>query len=227
MDGYMKLSTNLKFSAALVAVFAVVIGMLLYVNRSGSGSAASGAAGRTVDPAAVLRENTHLLTSSPDRKVVLVEFLDFECESCLAMYPTMERIRAEYSGRITVGVRYFPIPSHTNSNLAARVVEAASRQGKFEAMYQRMYETQTQWGESGRSQEPLFRSFAQDLGLDMGRFDSDLGNPALAERVDQDFNEGIELGVQGTPTLFLGGTALPPMPSYEDLRARIDAALAE
>ncbi|MDX5962089.1 thioredoxin domain-containing protein [Rhodococcus opacus] len=224
----MKLSTNLKLSAALVAVFAVVIGALLYVNRSGAGSAtASGTVGRTVDPAVVLRDDTHLLSSAPDRKVVLVEFLDFECESCLAMYPTMERIRAEYSGRITFGVRYFPIPRHTNSKLAARVVEAASRQGKFEAMYQRMYETQTQWGESDRSQEPLFRSFAQDIGLDMGRFDSDLGNPALAERVDRDFNEGIDLGVQGTPTLFLNGTALPPMPSYEDLTARINGALAE
>ncbi len=220
----MKLTTNLKLSIGLVVMFAVVIATVVLSNRGESSSAP--VTGPATADASVLRTNTHLLSTATDNKVELVEFLDFECESCLAMYPIMERIRAEYADRITFGVRYFPIPSHTNSKLAARVVESAARQDKFVEMYQRMYETQQQWGESGQSQEPLFRSFAQDLGLDMGRFDSDLGNPALAERVDQDFNEGIELGVQGTPTLFLNGTQLPTMPSYEELTSRIEWALA-
>ncbi|MDN5544133.1 MAG: DsbA family protein [Rhodococcus sp. (in: high G+C Gram-positive bacteria)] len=217
----MKLTTNAKFSIALVAVFAVVLGALLLGNRSGTGTTSAGASDATV-----LRADTHLLSTAPDNDVVLVEFLDFECEACLAMYPTMERIRTEYADRITFGVRYFPIPSHTNSGLAARVVEAASRQGKFVEMYQRMYDTQTEWGESSESQEPLFRTFAQDLGLDMATFEADLKDPTVAERVERDFNEGIDLGVQGTATLFLDGVQLPAMPTYEELTGRIDAALA-
>ncbi len=217
----MKLTTNAKFSIALVAVFAVVLGALLLGNRSGTGTTSAGASDATV-----LRADTHLLSTAPDNDVVLVEFLDFECEACLAMYPTMERIRTEYADRITFGVRYFPILSHTNSGLAARVVEAASRQGKFVEMYQRMYDTQTEWGESSESQEPLFRTFAQDLGLDMATFEADLKDPTVAERVERDFNEGIDLGVQGTPTLFLDGVQLPAMPTYEELTGRIDAALA-
>ncbi|WP_443611856.1 hypothetical protein [Acrocarpospora catenulata] len=47
----------------------------------------------------------------------------------------MERIRAEYAGRINLVVRYFPLPGHRNGELAARAAEAAARQGKFEAMY--------------------------------------------------------------------------------------------
>lgn len=141
--------------------------------------------------------------------------------------PDEERIRAEYEDRITFGIRYFPIPSHTNSTLAAQVVESASRQGKFVEMYKRMYETQSQWGESAESQEALFRSYAQDLGLDMAQFESDLGSRGVRERVERDFEEGRRLGVQGTPTLFLNDVKLDQMPSYEQLKAQIDSALGE
>ena len=218
----MKLTTNAKFSIALIAVFAVVLGALLLGNRSGRETNSASAS-----DASVLRDDTHLLSSAPDNDVVLVEFLDFECEACLAMYPTMERIRAEYADRITFGGGYCPIPRPTNRRRGALVVEASSRQGKFVEMYQRMYDTQTQWGESSESQVALFRTFAQDLGLDMATFEADMNDPAVAERVEGDFNEGIDLGVQGTPTLFLNGVQLPSMPTYDDLTARIDAALAQ
>ena len=184
-------------------------------------------ADRAAQSTAVLTDDAYRLTSAADGKVNLVEFLDFECEACLALYPTMERIRAEYEGRITFGIRYFPIPSHTNSTLAAQVVESASRQGKFVEMYKQMYETQSQWGESAESQEALFRSYAQDLGLDMARFESALGSRGVRERVERDFEEGRRLGVQGTPTLFLNDVKLDQMPSYEQLKAQIDSALGE
>ncbi|UPK66478.1 DsbA family protein (plasmid) [Rhodococcus pyridinivorans] len=221
----MKLTTNVKVSATLAAVFVVLLSVLLYTNRSPERTEVAA----TEDPATatVWTEEIRTLTEAPDAKVQLVEFLDFECESCRALYPVMERIRAEYAGRIDIGIRYFPIPSHTNSHLAARVVEAAARQGRLEPMYQRMYETQAQWGESSQSQEAVFRGFAQELGLDITAFERDIADRSVAERVDRDFDAGLALGVQGTPTLFLNGVELPPMPTYEELRARIDTALAQ
>lgn len=221
----MKLTTNVKVSVTLAAVFVVLLSVLLYTNRSPERTEVTANEG----PAAVTvwTEEIRTLTEAPDDRVQLVEFLDFECESCRALYPVMERIRAEYAGRIDIGIRYFPIPSHTNSHLAARVVEAAARQGRLEPMYQRMYETQAQWGESSQSQEAVFRRFAQELGLDMTAFERDIADRSVAERVDRDFDAGLALGVQGTPTLFLNGAELPPMPTYEELRARIDAALAQ
>ncbi|MFD6859067.1 DsbA family protein [Rhodococcus sp. NPDC060090] len=222
----MKLTPNMKVSAALVAVFVVVLAVVLYANRAESngqdGQESSGAAATPV-----WTTDIRTLSTAPDDKVQLVEFLDFECESCRALYPVMERIRSEYAGRIDIGIRYFPIPSHTNSHLAARVVEAAARQGRLEPMYQRMYETQAQWGESSQSQAAVFWGFAEQLGLDMAAFERDVNDPAVSARVDQDFDDGLALGVQGTPTLFLNGVELPTMPSYELLKARIDTALAE
>lgn len=220
------MTKNLKLSLSLLLAFAVVAVGLLLINRATTpdDQVATAAAGGT---AVAMSEETHTLSLAPDGKVVLVEFLDFECEACLALYPTMERIKAEYEDQITFGVRYFPIPSHPNAELAATAVEAAARQDQFEAMYQKMYETQEAWSHTETSQEQLFVGFAEDLGLDVEQFRTDLADPAVAQRVARDQDAGLDLGVQGTPTLFLNGQMLPSMPSYEVLKDSIDAALAQ
>ena len=214
------MSKNLKLSIALV-LGAALLGITLIAATSSDENISQGTASTEI-----LAEDSRLLSESPDDRVEIVEFLDFECESCLALYPTMERIREEYGDRITVAIRYFPIPSHTNAQIAAQTVEAAAKQGELEAMYKKMYDTQTEWGESQDSKEALFVSFAEDLGLDMEQFNADLNSPETVERVESDQEAGIALGVQGTPTVFFNDEVIEGMPTYEDLKSRIDAALA-
>jgi protein-disulfide isomerase len=156
--------------------------------------------------------------------VTLVEFLDFECEACRAAFPIVEQLRNEYAGRDTFVTRYFPLPGHSNAENAAVSVEAAARQGRFEAMHQRMFETQAEWGEQQTSKADLFRSFAADLGLDMVAYDRATADPATLERVLADKRDGEVAGVQGTPTFFLNGVQLR-LRSGDDLRAAIDLAL--
>ena len=129
-----------------------------------------------------MRPDSHKLGVAPDGKVTFVEFLDFECESCRAAFPAVEQLRKDYAGKVTFVVRYFPIPSHFNAERAARAVEAAARQGKFEQMYQKMYETQTEWGEQQVPADDLFRGFAKDLGLDLAAWDKAYDAPATLER---------------------------------------------
>ncbi|ALD14323.1 DsbA family protein [Clavibacter capsici] len=160
------------------------------------------------DTVTVVAENSHRLDTAPEGSVVFTEFLDFECEVCLAVHPYVEQLREEYAGRVTFVTRYFPIPAHKNSMNAAVAVEAAAQQGQFEAMYQRMFDTQTQWGEQQGSKASLFRSFADELGLDLAAYDAVVSDPATKARVQQDFDAGIALGVTGTPTIFLNDTQL-------------------
>ncbi|QII00262.1 thioredoxin domain-containing protein [Rhodococcoides fascians A21d2] len=214
--------TRLQLTIVIALAFALVIGLSVHLTMVRNQNAA---AATDFGKASLVTDEMHLLSTADDNTVTLVEFLDFECESCAALYPTMERIRSEYEGRITLGIRYFPLPSHTNSDLAARAVEAASRQGKLTEMYHRMFETQLQWGESTQSQLPLFTEFARDLGLDVDVFARDIDDPAVAARVEQDFVDGLALGVQGTPTLFLNDTELPSMPTFDELSTWIDAEL--
>ena len=172
----------------------------------------------------VLRADSHRLDTAKDGKVTLVEFLDFECEACGAAYPTVEQLRKTYKGRVTFVARYFPLPGHGNALNAAHAVESAARQGKFEQMYQRMFETQAEWGESQESKAPLFRTYAKDLGLDMDEYDRDVESSTVANRVQADFADGQVAGVTGTPTFFLNGERVQ---SIADLTDAIDAALAQ
>jgi protein-disulfide isomerase len=212
-------SSNVKISAALVAVFAVALAVFGVVRAQG------GDDGLPAANAAVVREDSHRLSSAADGRVTLVEFLDFECEGCLAAYPFVEELRQTYEGRITFVARYFPMPGHANAENAAVAVEAAAQQDRFEDMYDRMYETQSQWGEKQDSQAAVFRGFAEELGLDMAAFDAAVAAPATLERVLRDREDGIALGVEGTPTFFLNGEKLSVTTTDEFIEA-LDAALA-
>ncbi|WP_209559361.1 thioredoxin domain-containing protein [Frigoribacterium sp. PvP032] len=211
---------------ALVLTAAVVVAVIIY-NGTRTDTAQPLAADPTIAPtsAEVVRDDTRYLDQVEGDAVTVVEFLDFECESCAAMYPYVEQVREKYAGQINVAVRYFPIPSHRNSENAALAVEAAAEQGQLEAMYARMYETQAAWGEKQESEAAQFRTFADDLGLDLAAFDEAVADPATLERVVADRAEGTALGVTGTPTFFVDGRMIE-LTSVDDLDEAVQSAVA-
>ena len=158
--------------------------------------------------AQLVREDSHRVTSPATEKAQLVEFLDFECESCRAAEPLVQELKKEFGDRITFVHRYFPLPGHRNSGTAALAVEAAAQQGKYEQMYAKMFETQPQWGEKQDSQAALFRTFAQELGLDLNAYDAAVADEKTKDRIRKDVADGRALGVTGTPTFFLNGQKL-------------------
>jgi protein-disulfide isomerase len=211
---------------ALLVTAGIIVAVVIY-NSSRTDTAQPLEADPTVAPASaeVVRDDTRYLDQVDPDAVTVVEFLDFECESCAAMYPYVEQVREKYEGQINVAVRYFPIPAHRNSENAAIAVEAAAQQGQLEAMYARMYETQAQWGEKQESEEALFRSFAEDLELDMDAFDEAVADPATLERVVADRAEGTALGVTGTPTFFVDGEMIE-LTAVDDLDKAVESAVA-
>ncbi|PZU37138.1 MAG: disulfide bond formation protein DsbA, partial [Microbacterium sp.] len=167
---------------------------------------------------------SHVVDDGGDGAVIVVEFLDFECEACGAFYPIVEEIREKFDGEITYVIRYFPLPGHTNSTNAALAAEAAAQQDQFEAMYQRLFETQAEWGESQESRADMFRGFAEGLGLDLAVYDAAVADPATLARVQSDFDDGRALGVSSTPTFFVDG-ALLELQQWNDLEDTIDQAV--
>lgn len=171
----------------------------------------------------LVREDSHRITTPATEKAQLVEFLDFECEACRAAYPLVEDLKKEYGDRITFVQRYFPLPGHRNSGTSALAVEAAARQGKYEQMAAKMFETQPQWGEKTDSQATVFRTYAQELGLDMAKYDAAIADEATRERIRKDATDGTALGVTGTPTFFLNGEKLT-LNTEEQFRQLLDDA---
>ncbi|KND49251.1 MAG: Periplasmic thiol:disulfide interchange protein DsbA [Parcubacteria bacterium C7867-008] len=158
-------------------------------------------------------------------QVILIEYLDFECEACGAYYPLVKKMEAEFGDRITFVARYFPLQGHRNGVPAAHAVEAASRQGKFWEMHDILYERQKDWGEKQVATPEVFEAYAQELGLDMDKFKADVGSPDVAARVKRDMDEGIQLGVKSTPTFFLNGNKLANPQSEEAFRSILQNAL--
>ncbi|MCO1574371.1 DsbA family protein [Crossiella sp. SN42] len=225
------MTANTKITLTVLAVVAAVLtGLFVFARPNTPAPAAQpGPQGAppTVPAEVLVRPDSHKLSTAADGKVTVVEFADLECEVCGAIYPGVERLRAEYAGKVTFVLRYFPIPSHRNAELAARVVEAAGRQGKLEAMYQLMFETQREWGDQQTDHRATFLGFARRLGLDLPAFERDLDDPATQARVLADRKDGASIGVQGTPTFFVNGAKVSGRASYEVLKAAIDAALAK
>ncbi|MDS1114419.1 thioredoxin domain-containing protein [Gordonia westfalica] len=201
------MSRPTKIAWALLVTVIVGIGVAVLVDGRDTGPAPVDTAGISE---LVVRPDSHRLSSPSPERAQFVEFLDFECEACGAVYPVIEDLRRRYGDQITFVVRYFPMPGHINAERAARAVEAAAQQGRFGQMYQRMFLTQSQWGERQVPADDLFRGFAADLGLDMAAFDTAYHSPATLERIRADVADGLALGVQGTPTFFLDGQRLQP-----------------
>lgn len=218
------MSPQTKLAGVLGAILAIILIALVagVVSQSGEGPRPVDAEAEAESP--LLRADSRVIGERGSSEVTVVEFLDFECEACGAAYPVVEQLREDYEGEVTFVARYFPLPGHFNSERAARAVESAAIQGKFDEMYQRMFETQAEWGEQQVAQDALFRGYAEDLGLDMEQFDSDYASDGVRDRVQRDVDDGEELGVTGTPTFYVDGQPFQPS-SVEDFYDSIDQAL--
>ena len=213
-----------KAALTVAAVIVIAIASVFIVSQLRDDDRGPVAVDTPEEESTLVRDDSHILGEEGDSGVTFVEFLDFECEACGAAYPIVEDLRTEYAGRVTFVMRYFPLPGHVNAERAARAVESAARQGQLEAMYSRMYETQSEWGEGSEPLDDLFRSYAEDLGLDMAQYDADYASPEVAARVQRDVDDGTKLGLQGTPTFYIDGELFQPQ-TVEDFGSALDGAL--
>ncbi|MFD8740802.1 DsbA family protein [Streptomyces sp. NPDC059618] len=107
--------------------------------------------------------------------------------------------------------------------IAGVVAVGAARNATPDAAATQAGQSAAQWGEATEDKSPVFRGYAEELGLDMAAYDKAVADPATRARVEADVADGIALGVQGTPTFFLDGEMLT-LTSLEQFRAEVDAA---
>ncbi len=128
---------------------------------------------------------------------------------------------SDYGKEVTFIFRHFPLPQHRNAVLAAKAAEAAGEQGKFFEMADMLYSQQDRWSESGKDvAEEIFIDLAKDLALDMETFNNDLESNKYDDRIQTDKSDGLQLGVNSTPTIFINGQRIYE-PTYENLKEAI------
>jgi protein-disulfide isomerase len=132
---------------------------------------------------------------------VVIEYADLECPYCAAAHLVLKELP------VTRVFRHFPVTSkHPRARALAYAAEAAGRQGRFWEMHDSLLEDQ------GHLDDPHLWQRAEQLGLDVDRFETDRRSEGAAARVDGDFRSGIAAGVMTTPTQFFAGEAHPGVP---------------
>lgn len=137
----------------------------------------------------------------------LIEYSDFQCPACGAYYPVVKRITETYGKDLAIVYRHFPLTQHKNAPLAARVAEAAGKQGKFWEMHDLLFTNQNDWAELA---DPMavFTKYATSLSLNLTTFKRDLDDAALLKKINDDQASGLAAGVSYTPSFYLNGKLL-------------------
>ena len=113
----------------------------------------------------------------------------------------------------------FPLNNHKFARPAAIAALAANKQGKFWELHDQLYKNYN------KLSEQKIREIAQQVGLDLEKFDKDMKDPELQAMVQRDFQEGAIAGVRGIPTIFVNGRLLRNR-SLEGFQAAIEKELA-
>jgi protein-disulfide isomerase len=150
--------------------------------------------------------------------VTIVEFTDFQCPSCAATQPTLERLVKEYGDKVRLVALDFPLTQHTDAFKAAEAAEAAREQGKYWEYVKILMQNQSALGVA------KLKDYATELALDRVRFDQALESAKFANAVQRDIDEGMRLGIDATPTIFINGRRVSGN-DYDALKASIEAIL--
>ncbi len=154
-----------------------------------------------------------------DAEVTIVEYSDFQCPFCARVQPTLAQIEETYGDRVRLVYKHLPLRIHPDAPGAAAAAEAAHRQGKFWEMHDKIFASQRELGDA------TYRRFAEDLGLDLERFDEDRNSPEVKQRIEQNEQEAQRLGVSGTPAFFINGRFLSGAQPFEAFKRVIDEEL--
>jgi len=165
------------------------------------------------------------VTGNRDASVVVIEYGDFQCPACGAYHPILKQLKSEFGDRVAFVYRHFPLRSiHQNAEASARATEAAGKQGKFWEMHDVLFERQTEWGNQ-LGAIGLINGYAEELGLDMERYEADLKSDEIADLVNEDLQSAIRNGLSSTPTFVLDGKVIQTPRSVGEFQTLLNTAL--
>ena len=147
-----------------------------------------------------------------DAKVTIIEFGDYQCPFCRQFWKeTLPRLKKEYidTGRVRLIFRDFPQEVHPEAMATAVAAECAGDQGKYFEFHDKVFLEQDRRGRDVvRYRAADLKRWAVDIGLDPAPFNQCLDGGRHKDEVTQDFRDGSDVGITGTPIFFVNGRVL-------------------
>lgn len=140
----------------------------------------------------------------------LVVFSDFQCPGCRAFARTLASLRRRFADHLHVVFKHYPLSNRCNPLVetdlhpaactTARAAEAAHAQGRFWAFYDAMFATRL-----SSAEESSVEHAARQAGLNLEQFETDRTGAEVRRNVQDDVEQGVALGLDGTPAVLLNG----------------------
>ena len=141
----------------------------------------------------------HILGSEQAR-VTLVEYGDFECPNCRQAAPAVKQLIERFAGKVRLVWRQFPLEEvHPHALHAALASEEAGAQRRFWQMHDLLL------AHREHLKDKQLRDYANQLELDMVRYDEDMKEERYLQRVREHVDSARKSGARGTPTFFING----------------------
>jgi protein-disulfide isomerase len=195
--------------AVAACLIVAVVGMKYFDSDSVSASEIEDRVNEVLS-SPVLPIDTHSPGFGPQSApVTIVEFSDFQCPYCRIGAMVMNTVLERYPSQVRVVFKPFPLdascnrlitqPMHLTACEAARTALCSDRQGKFESVYETLFDHQTQIVPGAPAK------MAADVGIDTAQLETCVKDPEIAQTISKSIEEGLQLGVQSTPTFFVNG----------------------
>lgn len=164
-----------------------------------------------------------------DAPVVIIEYASMTCPHCANFHNTVyEEFVAKYvdTGLVRFTIREFPIdpPQFPLSAAAFMLARCAPGETGYLAAVDLLFEMQPTWAQVQEPIPPL-RSLMAQVGLNDAAFDACLNDQTIVEGVYENYNRGIEFGVDATPTFFINGDRYSGALTLEQLDQIIEPML--
>lgn len=167
------------------------------------------------NPEALIGNSPRIGTT--EDKVLLVEFSDFQCPYCAKVSQTVKQFMAQHQDEVTLVYKNLPLASiHSQAIPAAQAAWAAGKQGKFWEYHDSLFAQREKLGEE------LYLDIAQNLNLNLEKFNFDRNGEAVAKDIQADVSLAEILNLNGTPSFIMNDEVFSGAVEISDLENRLE-----
>jgi protein-disulfide isomerase len=244
-----KQGSVLNIPTAIVIAGAIIAGSIIWTSKNQpTPIGGNPIAGLEANAVKAVTANDHIL-GNPNALIKIVEYSDTSCPFCKMFHSSMRKIINEYgrSGKVAWVYRHFPIDKqgtrpdgsalHPNAGNEAHASECVASLGgneKFWNFINKVYEVTpsvTNDTPNGLDQKQL-PIIAKSVGIDVDDFNNCMVSGKFKEKIESQYNDGLNLGIEGTPTSFIiskgkQSIKVEGAQSYDSLKQALDAIIKE
>ena len=183
-------------------------------------------------PVAVSYSPNEIVSGPSDASVTIVKFSDFECPACKMGAQGLHPVLSQYKSKVRFVFKNHPLdnacnraisrPMHHHACELARIGLCAQASGKFESIYETLFENQE---ELAKAQASEIYSILKSHGVtNADELKACAGSPETTAKLSKQIEEGLSLGIASTPTFYVNGIKVEgglPTPAWKVLIERL------